>query len=323
MTDTTRPPGPPRDLVGYGGRPPRVRWPGDATVAVNLVVNYEEGSEQSMGSGDPAGEARGESGRPMPPGIRNLAEDSMYEYGSRAGIWRILGIFDEYRVPATIFGAAVALEANPAVARAIAEAGHDVCGHGWRWNEPWLLSRDEERAQIEKAVASIERTTGQRPLGWYWRFGSTVHTRELLVDVGGFLYDSDTYNDDLPYWTTVSGRRHLVLPYSTTYNDSQGDRSPSTFLQYCVRGLDELRREGQRGEPKMMSIGMHPRRTGHAARASALREFLEHALSLGDVWFARRADIARHWIEQADRSEPVPPRRLATIPTPATAPRAT
>jgi peptidoglycan/xylan/chitin deacetylase (PgdA/CDA1 family) len=295
--------GPARDLVGYGGRPPRFQWPNGATIAVNLVVNYEEGSELSMGSGDKSGEARGESGRAMPAGVRNMAEDSMYEYGSRAGIWRLLRMFDEYRVPATMYACAMALEANPAVAAAIVKAGHDICGHGYRWTEPWELSRDEERAEIERAIASFQATTGDRPRGWYWRFGSTAHTRELLVEIGGFLYDSDTYNDDLPYWTTVSGKRHLVLPYSVTYNDSQGSRSPQSFLQYCRRGLDEMRREGLAGEPKMMSIGMHPRRTGHAARASALREFIEYAQSLGDVWFARREDIARFWIDHQGELE--------------------
>lgn len=307
--------GPSRDLVGYGGRPPRVRWPNDATIAVNIAVNYEEGSELSMGSGDPAGEARGESGRAMPAGVRNLAEDSMYEYGSRAGIWRLLGIFEEYKIPATMFACAAALEANPAVAKAITSGGYDICGHGYRWTEPWTLTRDEERAEIVKAIAAFERTCGTRPRGWYWRFGSTIHTRELLVEIGGFLYDSDTYNDDLPYWTTVSGKKHLVLPYSVTYNDSQGSRSPNTLLQYCRRGLDEMRREGLAGQPKMMSIGIHPRRTGHAARASALREFIEYALSLGDVWFARREDIARHWIDHsaefAPATQPPPARRGA------------
>jgi peptidoglycan/xylan/chitin deacetylase (PgdA/CDA1 family) len=283
-----------RDLVGYGRHTPAFTWPEAALVAVNLVVNYEEGSEAEWEI-DRRSEDRGEIAYPFPADQRNLAMESMFEYGSRAGIWRLLRIFDEYRVPATFFASSMALERNPEVAQFVRDSPHDICGHGRRWSEPWTMSREEERAEILGAVASLTASCGKRPLGWYWRFSPTVHTRDLLVEEGGFLYDSDAYNDDLPYFVEVQGQRHLVIPYSTTYNDGQGDRSPRSFVDYCIRGFDELAREGAAGAPKMMSIGMHPRRMGQAGRASALREFLEHAQRSGQAWFATRSQIAAWW----------------------------
>lgn len=289
--------GPARDLVGYGRTPPAVRWPNDAKLVVNLVVNYEEGSEADWQL-DGRSEGRGEVDYAFPADTRNFAVESMFEYGSRAGIWRLLRILDEYQVPATFFACALAFELNPELAAAVRDAPHDICGHGWRWSEPWKLSREEERAEIQRAVASFTATCGKRPLGWYWRYSPTSHTRELLVQEGGFLYDSDAYNDDLPYYTRVAQRGHLVIPYSATYNDGQGDRSPRTFLDYCTRAVDEYWREGAAGSPKFMSVGMHPRRMGQAARASALREFLEFAQAKGDIWFATRSDVARWWCAQ-------------------------
>ena len=291
-------PGPPRDLVGYGARPPVVRWPGDARIAVNIVVNYEEGSEYSFPAGDGENEHHGgEENYPFPDDKRNLAQESIYEYGSRAGIWRLLRLFDEYDVKATIFACAAAFEQNPEVARVAKAAGHDLMSHGWRWSEHWRLSREEESEQMQLAIDSFKRTWGERPLAWYCRYGPSINTRDLVVEEGGFLYDSDAYNDDLPYFVTVRGRRHLVVPYSLTYNDLQGTLSPVDFAAYLRRGLDELWREGDRGSPKMMSVGLHPRIVGQAGRTSALREFIEHAQELGHVWFARRIDIARWWIE--------------------------
>jgi peptidoglycan/xylan/chitin deacetylase (PgdA/CDA1 family) len=292
--------GPPRDLIGYGSELPRVRWPDDAYVAVNLVVNYEEGSEYSFSYGD--GESEhfgGESNYPFPLSHRDLAQESMYEYGSRAGIWRLLRLFDEYEIRATIFGCAVAFELNPVVARTAKAAGHDLLSHGWRWEEAWRLSRDDEREHMRLAIESFQRTWGERPLGWYCRYGPSVNTRELLVAEGGFVYDSDSYNDDLPYATSVNGEQHLVVPYTLTYNDFQGTRSTVDFADYVRRGFDELWREGEAGYPKMMSIGLHPRMAGQAGRASAVREFIEHAQSKGRVWFARRIDIAQWWLGHA------------------------
>jgi peptidoglycan/xylan/chitin deacetylase (PgdA/CDA1 family) len=301
-------PGPRRDYVGYGRRPPKVVWPDGASVAVQVVVNYEEASEYSMAAGDNRNEGLAEIPYVMPPEYRDLAAESVYEYGSRAGNWRLMRLFDEYGVKATYFAAAVALERNPEVAQWIRESGHEACSHGWRWEEHWLLDRETEREHIRWAIESIERTCGQRPQGWYCRYGPSVNTRELLVEEGGFVYDADAYNDDLPYFTEVNGKRHLIVPYTFTYNDgryvlAQGFGGPSDFFDQCRRGLDELRREGRAGYPKMMSIGLHPRWAGQAGRTSALRELIEYALGLGDVWFARRIDIAEWWLAHHEEFE--------------------
>jgi len=291
---------PTRDFLGYGRDVPVVRWPGDARLALNIAVNYEEGSERSFDNGDGRNEGLGEVARQLDAGARDMATESVYEYGSRAGIFRILRVLDECGAPATMFAAAVALERNPDVAACIGEAGHDVCGHGWRWSEDWTVDRDEERRRIEAAVTSITRTVGRAPTGWYNRWMPSPHTRELIVEHGGFHYDSNAYNDDLPYWTRVGGQPHLVVPYTLTYNDSRyvnNGLSPTAFVDYCVRGIDELAREGATA-PRMMSIGLHARFTGQAARASALREVLDHATKRGDVWIARREDIAAAFAEQ-------------------------
>ena len=301
-------PGPRRNFVGYGRRPPRVVWPNEASVAVQLVVNYEEGSEYSKPAGDERNEGLAEIPYVMDPEHRDLCAESVYEYGSRAGIWRLLRAFDEFGVKVTFFACAVALERNPEVAEWIREAGHEPCSHGWRWGEHWLLDRDEERERLRAAIGSIERTCGERPLGWYCRYGPSVNTRELVVEEGGFVYDADAYNDDLPYFVDVKGTRHLVVPYTLTYNDAryvlpQGFSGPSDFVDACRRGLDELRREGTDGYPKMMSIGLHPRWAGQAARTAALRELIEYGLEAGDVWFARRIDIAHWWLDHHDEFE--------------------
>ena len=293
-------PGPKRDYVGYGRRLPKVVWPDEAQVAVNLVVNYEEGSEYAKPLGDERNEGLAEINYTLNPKYRDLSTESVYEYGSRAGIWRLLRLFDEYRIQTTFFACAVALERNPEVGQWMQASGHEPCSHGWRWSEHWLLSREEERQQLRWAIESIQNTCGQRPQGWYCRYGPSVNTRELLVEEGGFVYDSDAYNDDLPYFTEVNGRQHLIVPYSLTYNDAryvlpQGYGSPTDFFETCKRGLDELWREGAAGYPKMMSIGLHPRLVGQAGRTAALREFLDYALNKGGVWFARRLDIARWW----------------------------
>lgn len=293
--------GPPRDFVGYGRHAPRVRWPNGARVAVSVVMNYEEGSERSIPDGD--GRADGLSELPivLEPGIRDLCVESVYEYGSRAGIWRVQRMVDALGIPLTFFGCAVAFERNPEVGAWIQEAGHEPCCHGYRWEEVYGLTREEEREHIAMAIESIEQTCGERPRGWYCRYGPSVNTRELLVEEGGFVYDSDSYADDLPYSTEVGGRPHLVIPYSLTYNDvrfvlAQGHSDPSSFVDTCKRGLDYLREEGET-HPKMMSIGLHSRLIGQAARASALREFLQYAQDTGEVWFATRLQIAQWWNE--------------------------
>jgi len=299
-------PGPKREFVGYGPDRPKVSWPNGATVAVSLVVNYEEGSEYSFVFGDERSEGVGEIGFAQGPEARDLYVESVYEYGSRAGIWRLLRLFDEYDLKVTFYACAAAVERNPDVGKWIQKSGHEPCSHGWRFSEHWRFTEEEERERIGWAVESLARTCGQRPLGWYSRFAPSANTRRLLVEEGGFVYDSDAYNDDVPYFTSVEGKEHLVVPYNTLpYNDArfilpQGYSAGSDFVEMCSRGLDELRREGAAGYGATMSIGVHPRLMGQAGRASALREFIEHALGLGDVWFARRIDIARFWIDNRE-----------------------
>lgn len=295
-------PGGARDFIGYGRWTPKLEWPGGASVALSIVVNYEEGSEYSMPAGDARNEDVGEVPWSLPADCRDLHIESVFEYGSRAGVWRLLRLFEEYGVQTTFFASAVALERNPEVGAVALENGHELCSHGWRWIEHWKLSRDEEREHIAAAVETFERLYGQRPVGWFCRFAPSVNTRELLVDEGGFVYDSDAFNDDVPYFTVVNGKRHLILPYSDVYNDSrfvfaQGFSSPNHFVELITAGLAELLREGRRGSRKMMSIGLHPRLAGQPGRTAALRSVIEWALSQGDVWIATRRDIARWWIE--------------------------
>jgi allantoinase len=291
----------PRDLVGYGATPPHPRWPDGARLALQMVVNYEEGSEYTILDGDGRNEvglAETPGGR-TPKGMRDLAMESMYEYGSRVGFWRLFRLFTERQVPITVFACAVALERNPAVARAIVEAGLDVCCHGWRWIEHFQLTEAEEREHIRRAVDSLTRTTGTRPLGWYCRYGPSAHTRRLLVEEGGFVYDSDAYNDELPYWVTVGGRPHLVVPYTLDANDGKfctpaGVGTGDEFFTYLRETFDVLYREGARG-PRMMSVGLHCRLAGRPARADGLARFLDYVQRHEGVWICRRIDIARHW----------------------------
>ena len=293
-----------RDLVGYGATPPVVPWPGGSRLAVSVVVNYEEGSEYSEAMGDPDQESLTEFGNyPLPPGYRNLAMESMYEYGSRSGVWRILRLFEETGITSTFYACAVAFEQAPEVARAVVAGGHEVCSHGWRWEEVFRLSREEEREHIRLAVESFERTCGKRPVGWYCRFGPSVHTRELVVDEGGFLYDSDAYNDDLPYFVEVAGKRHLVVPYTPDANDfrfwtTPGFITADHFYQYLRDSFDTLYKESATA-PKMMSIGLHARMIGRPGRIAGLARFIEHAKAHQGVWFATREEIARHWLEAA------------------------
>jgi allantoinase len=293
----------PRDLVGYGESPPHPQWPGNARIAINFVMNYEEGSEYSIPDGDGFSEGfMSEGGAVVPHGTRDLAVESIYEYGSRAGFWRIMRVFAERKLPLTVFGCALALERNPAAARAIAAAGHDVCAHGWRWAKHWLLSEDEERTHIAKAVESLTRTIGRRPLGWFCRSSPSVNTRRLVVEEGGFLYDSDTYNDELPYWVEVEGRQHLVLPYNTDSNDAKffnaaGYSSGEDFFTYLRDTFDMLYAEGAT-LPRMVSVGIHCRISGRPGRAIALARFLDYVAKHDRVWICRREEIARHWIER-------------------------
>ena len=294
-------PGPKRDFVGYGRHVPRVRWPDGARVAINLVLNYEEGSEYSFPNGDARNDGLTEVIYAMDPKYRDLCAESVFEYGSRVGVWRVERLLTEYKLPITFFACAVALERNREVGAWLHAAGHEPCCHGWRWEEVWRLSRDEEAEHIRLAIESIKETCGERPLGWYCRYGPSVNTRELIVEEGGFVYDSDAYNDDLPYFVDVKGKRQLIVPYSMTYNDGKfgllpSYGSPADFLDNLMRGFDQLWDEGET-HPRMMSIGLHPRLIGQASRIHALRAFVDHALQKGGVWFCRRIDIARWWLD--------------------------
>ena len=290
-----------RDFIGYGPNPPKIEWPDGARVAVSVVVNYEEGSEYSLLDGDPHRETNSEVPSPLPLDERDLANASFFEYGSRVGVWRIMDILGQYRVPAPVFCCALALERNPQVGPEIVRRGHEVFGHGYRWEEYYKMDRDTEREAIRKAVESITRTTGERPLGWYTRYGPSLNTRELVVEEGGFLYDSNSYADDLPYYTQVHGKKWLVVPYSLEVNDTKfwrgGMVNPKDFYDTARNTLELLHSEGATN-PKMMSVGLHCRITGRPARAVALKNFLEYACNLPGVWFARRTDIARWWLEK-------------------------
>ncbi len=303
QTDVAGVSGPRRELIGYGEHPPRVRWHNDAKVAIQIVVNYEEGSEKTFAMGDGMNDGMYE----LPFAVddqRDLAVESMYEYGSRAGIWRLFRVFDAAAIPVTFFAAAVALERNPDVAAKLSRRGDEAAGHGYRWSNHYEMNRDEEREAIKRAVASIERTTGRRPQGWYCREMS-VNTRELVVEEGGFFYDSDTYNEDLPYWTNTLGRSHLVVPYSLVVNDARyimgtGFGSPEQFFETAKATVDRLRNDGD-DVGRMMSIGLHPRITGNPARSDALARFIAYAQGLSDVAFMRRIDIATTFAEQVPK----------------------
>ena len=292
-----------RDFVGYGPKPPDPHWPNNARIAVQFVINYEEGSEYSPAEGDDRAEtglAEVLGGRGT-PGERDLAIESMYEFGSRVAIWRLFRLFKERQLPLTVFACALALERNPKVAEAIVAADYDICCHGYRWVEHFKMSPDEEAEHIARAIQSIEKLTGERPLGWYCRYGPSLSTRRLLVDEGGFLYDSDSYADELPYWVDVGDRPHLVVPYSLDCNDLKfvpGSTigTSDDFFAYLKDSFDFLYAEGKT-EPKMMSIGLHPRLIGRPGRMVGLARFLDYVAQYDAVWVCRRLDIARHWAE--------------------------
>lgn len=289
-----------RDFVGYGGHPPDPRWPGGARLALNFVMNYEEGSEYSMMDRDGVSDAALTelNAAAVPRGERDLAAESMFEYGSRVGFWRLMRLFAERGLPMTVFACALALERNAPAAAAIREAGHDICCHGWRWVEHFKLDQATEREHIRRAVESLRRTVGMRPLGWYCRYGPSVNTRRLLMEEGGFIYDSDSYADELPYYVMAEGRPQLVVPYTLTNNDLKwGTGNLGTgedFFLALKESFDLLHEEG-RTAPKMMSVGLHMRLVGHPGRASGLARFLDYVKAKPDVWLCRRLDIAEHW----------------------------
>jgi len=292
----------PRDLYGYGPMAPNAAWPGGARLALQFVLNYEEGGENSILHGDAASEAFLSEiiGAEAWPGQRHMSMESIYEYGSRVGVWRILALFAQNRIPLTIFAVAMALARNPAVAAAAMEAGHEICSHGYRWIDYRNLPIDLEREHLQKAIEIIKGITGERPLGWYTG-RTSENTRKLVAEEGGFLYDADDYNDDLPHWTLVAGKPHLIVPYTLDNNDmrfatNQGFNSGEQFFVYLKDAFDTLYEEGQ-FTPRMMSIGLHCRLIGRPGRIMALKRFLDYIQSKPDVWVARRIDIAHHWMQ--------------------------
>ena len=289
-----------RDFVGYGATPPDPQWPDGSKIAVQFVLNYEEGAEHNVLEGDPHSETFLSEMTPAQAfPNRHMSMESLYEYGSRAGLWRVLRVFERRDLPLTIFAVAHAMQRNPEAVAAFQELGHEIASHGLRWQSYQLTDRDIEREHMAEAVRILTELTGAAPLGWYTGRDSP-HTRELVVEHGGFVYDSDSYADDLPYWVTVHGRNHLVVPYTLDTNDMRfaspaGFPSGEQFFAHLRDAFDVLYREGAEGSPKMLSIGLHCRLVGRPARLVALERFLDHVQSHADVWVARRIDIAEHW----------------------------
>lgn len=294
----------PRDLAGYGRRPPHAQWPGQARIALQFVLNYEEGGENSVLHGDRGSEQfLSEMFNPAAYPARHLSMEGIYEYGSRVGVWRLLREFEQRKLPLTVFGVGMALQRHPELTAAFCELGHEIACHGWRWIHYQDIDEATEREHMRLAIEAIQQLTGERPLGWYTGRDSP-NTRRLVADEGGFAYDSDYYGDDLPFWMKV-GRSdgtvvpHLVVPYTLDCNDMrfalpQGFSHADPFFQYLRDSFDALYAEGDEA-PKMMSIGMHCRLLGRPGRVVALQRFLDHVQAHDRVWVCRRIDIARHW----------------------------
>jgi len=292
----------PRDLVGYGARPPKAKWPRGARVAVNFVLNYEEGGENSVLHGDKASEAflsEIVGAQPL-EGVRHMSMESLYEYGSRVGVWRILQLFARHKLPLTVYGVAMAMERNPQAVEAMLAAGHEIASHGWRWINYQSIPVDEEREHMQRAIEIHKRLTGERPLGWYTG-RTSPNTRRLVAEDGGFVYDADDYNDDLPWYDTrnrkKSGEPQLVVPYTLDANDMrfatpQGFNSGDQFFAYLKDSFDVLHAEGNR----MMSVGLHCRLVGRPGRLASLERFIKYVKGK-KAWITRRIDIARHWLK--------------------------
>lgn len=290
----------PRDMIGYGADPPQANWPNGARIAVQFVINYEEGGENCILHGDAASEAFLSEivGAEPWPGMRHMSIESIYEYGSRAGFWRLHRLFTSHQIPVTVYGVAMALERNPEAVAGMQQADWEIASHGYRWIDYHNMDEATERAHLREAIAIHTRVTGSRPTGWYLGRGSS-NTRKLVVEDGGFLYDSDSYADDLPYWVYDYGRPHLVIPYTLDANDmrfatAQGFNSGEQFFTYLRDAFDTLYAEGDT-TPKMMSIGLHCRLAGRPGRTAGLARFLDHVQQHDNVWCCRRIDIANHW----------------------------
>ncbi len=291
----------PRDLIGYGRNPPDPGWPGGARVALQFVLNYEEGGERSVLHGDAEAETfLSDMINPAPViGARHMSMEQIYEYGSRAGVWRLLRLFKRYEIPLTVFGVAMALERHPDVVEAFLEAGHEIASHGWRWINYQDVPEDIEREHMARAIEIQKRLTGARPLGWYTG-RTSPNSRRIAAEEGGFLYDADDYSDDLPFWTAPAGKPHLIVPYTLEANDMRfsgtGLNTGEQFFSYLKDAFDVLYQEGETA-PKMMSVGLHCRIVGRPGKMAGLARFLEYARRHDKVWFCRRIEIARHWRE--------------------------
>lgn len=292
----------PRNMVGYGKDPIHPKWPNKARIAVQFVLNYEEGAENSILHGDNASEAFLSEiiGAKAYEGVRHMSMESIYEYGSRAGVWRILNLFKEFDVPVTIFAVALAIARNRELADYLVEQNYDICAHGFRWIDYQFVDEKTEREHIKDCISVLTEYLGKRPEGWYTGRNSP-NTRKLILEEGGFLYDSDTYDDDLPYWSDEFGaeKKHLIIPYTLDVNDMrfaspQGFNSGDQFFNYLKDTFDALYLEGE-VSPKMMSVGMHARILGRPGRIMAMRRFLEYVKTFDNVWLCTRREIADHW----------------------------
>ena len=292
----------PRNMVGYGKDPVHPKWPNKARIAVQFVLNYEEGAENSILHGDNASESFLSEivGAQAYEGARHMSMESIYEYGSRAGVWRVLRLFKEFDVPVTIFAVALAIARNRELADYLVEHNYDICAHGFRWIDYQFVDEKTEREHIKDCISVLTEYLGKRPEGWYTGRNSP-NTRRLIVEEGGFLYDSDTYDDDLPYWSNEFGaeNKHLIIPYTLDANDMrfaspQGFNSGDQFFNYLKDSFDSLYEEGKT-HPKMMSVGMHARILGRPGRIMAMRRFLKYVKTFDNVWLCSRREIADHW----------------------------
>ena len=291
----------PRDMIGYGSKEPKVVWPNNAKLALQIVLNYEEGGENNILHGDKHSETfLSEIIGAQAFKDRHINMESMYEYGSRRGFWRLHKLFQEKKIPITIFGVAMALERNLEVCEAIKNGNYEVACHGWRWIDYQNIKKSTEKKDMKLAIKTLKQIFGQRPLGWYTGRCSP-NTRDLVFDDGGFLYDSDSYSDDLPYWEYKKNKKQLIIPYTLDNNDmrfatNQGFNSGDQFYTYLKDSFDALYEEGKTN-PKMMSVGLHCRLIGRPGRIQSLKKFLDYALKFNDVWICKRIDIAKHWIK--------------------------
>ena len=291
----------PRDMIGYGSKDKKIKWPNNARIAVQIVLNYEEGAENCVLNGDKNSEIfLSEIIGAQPVKGRHINMESLYEYGSRAGFWRLHKLFQEKKIPITVFGVGMALEKNPEVCKAIIEAGYEVASHGWRWIDYQNIKKSEEKKHMNLAIKAHTKIFGERPNGWYTGRCSP-NTRDLVIEDGGFLYDSDSYSDDLPYWETRNKKKQLIIPYTLDNNDmrfatNQGFNTGDHFFSYLKDSFDALYEEGKTN-PKMMSVGLHCRLIGRPGRIQSLKRFIDYVSKFDDIWICKRVDIAKHWIK--------------------------